>query len=84
MRSNGDGTFVEVSAPSGMASDSGMSASWADYDADGDMDILLTEEMRHRLHQSFQVEEFGVREIRGFGKQRLYRLLGSDDIRVHN
>ena len=48
------------------------------------MDILLTEEMRHRLHQSFQVEEFGVREIRGFGKQRLYRLLGSDDIRVHN
>ena len=48
------------------------------------MDILLTEEMRQQLNQSFETEVLGVREIRGFGKKRLYRLLGSDDIRVHN
>ncbi len=48
------------------------------------MDILLTEEMRQQLNQSFETEVFGVKEIRGFGKKRLYRLLGSDDIRVHN
>ncbi len=41
MRNNGDGTFAEVSAVSGMSSDAGMSASWGDYDNDGWPDLVI-------------------------------------------
>ncbi|MGH9627250.1 MAG: FG-GAP-like repeat-containing protein [Bryobacteraceae bacterium] len=43
-RNRGDGTFEDVSAPSGIAvhSGKGMSASFADYDGDGWPDIFVT------------------------------------------
>ncbi len=41
MHNNGDGTFTEVSASSGVMSDAGMSASWGDYDNDGWPDLLV-------------------------------------------
>ncbi|MBB3064552.1 MULTISPECIES: adenylate/guanylate cyclase domain-containing protein [Limibacillus] len=47
------------------------------------MEIILAEEMRQKLTDGFIFEEIGERELRGFGKKRLYRLLGSDEIRVH-
>jgi hypothetical protein len=42
-RNNGDGTFTDVSAPSGIAKaiGKGMGAAFADYDADGHIDVLV-------------------------------------------
>ena len=48
------------------------------------MEILLCEEMRRRLSPLFEVEEIGLREIRGFGEKRLFRLLASDEISLHD
>ena len=43
-RNNGDGTFADVSAASGIAAHvgKGMSASFADFDSDGRMDVFVT------------------------------------------
>ena len=43
-RNNGDGTFTDVSAASGIAAHvgKGMSASFADFDSDGRMDVFVT------------------------------------------
>ena len=46
------------------------------------MEILLSEEMRERLHAYFQIEAMGESELRGFGQKRIYRLLGADDLTV--
>jgi class 3 adenylate cyclase len=48
------------------------------------MEIVLCEEMRQRLSPLFEVEEIGLREIRGFGEKRLFRLLASDEISLHD
>ncbi|MGH8605747.1 MAG: CRTAC1 family protein, partial [Gammaproteobacteria bacterium] len=41
-RNNGDGTFAEVGIQAGVADDhDGVSASWADFDNDGDLDLFV-------------------------------------------
>ncbi|MCU0610641.1 MAG: FG-GAP-like repeat-containing protein, partial [Candidatus Eisenbacteria bacterium] len=41
-RNNGDGTFTDIAAAAGVASDSiSYGASWADYDRDGDLDLFV-------------------------------------------
>lgn len=44
------------------------------------MEIVLHEEMRRLLDPAFIVEEIGLTEIRGFGRKRLFRLVGSDSL----
>lgn len=46
LRNNGDGTFVDVSYASGLAvvSHPTQTASWADYDLDGDLDLYVGHE----------------------------------------
>lgn len=39
-RSNGDQTFTDVTYPSGIAVDNGWGCAWADYDNDGDLDLV--------------------------------------------
>lgn len=42
-RNRGDGTFEDVTESAGVGrAHRGMSASWADYDADGDLDLFVT------------------------------------------
>ena len=47
-RNNGDGTFTDVSVPSGIASllGSGMGVICADFDNDGDTDIIVGNDLR--------------------------------------
>ncbi len=44
------------------------------------MEVVLHEEMRRQLDPAFIVEEIGLTEIRGFGRKRLFRLVGSDSL----
>ena len=46
----------------------------------GPMDILASEGMYQMLRAEFQFEDIGEHEVRGFGIQRIYRLLGADDL----
>jgi len=39
-RNNGDGTFRDVTYPSGIRVDNGWGCAWADYDNDGDLDLV--------------------------------------------
>ena len=48
----------------------------------GPMEILMDEGMHRNLRTQFQMEDRGEAEVRGFGPQRIYRLLGSDDLAV--
>lgn len=41
-RNNGDGTFSDVSATSGLVDVRGSNSAWADYDNDGYMDVMIT------------------------------------------
>lgn len=41
-RNNGDGTFTEIAGPMGLGGyQQSWSSAWADYDMDGDMDVLI-------------------------------------------
>ncbi len=46
----------------------------------GSMDILVSEGMYDALKSQFQFEAMGPREIRGFGEQPIYRLLGAENL----
>jgi adenylate cyclase len=46
----------------------------------GPMDILVSEGMYATLKSQFQLEALGPREIRGFGEQPIYRLLGAENL----
>jgi hypothetical protein len=53
-RNEGDGTFSDVSASSGIGSEEGFwtGASWADYDRDGDLDLYVTGYVRYRFDET--------------------------------
>ena len=42
----------------------------------GPMEILVSESTHDLIHTQFRISEFGEHDIRGFGKQRIYRLDG--------
>lgn len=46
------------------------------------MEILLSDDLLQHLNSSFEVEALGEREIRGFGKKQVYRLLAGEDITI--
>ncbi len=46
------------------------------------MEILLSEEMYQRLRAHFHIEERREAEVRGFGRKKIYRLLGAEDLSV--
>ncbi|WP_340117613.1 adenylate/guanylate cyclase domain-containing protein [Pelagibius sp. 7325] len=48
----------------------------------GPMEVLLSEEMHPRLRAHFQIEERGEVELRGFGRRRIYHLLGAENLQV--
>ncbi len=48
----------------------------------GPMEILVSENMFNNLRAEFQFEALGQREIRGFGKESIYRLLGAENLSV--
>ena len=73
-RNNGDGTFTDVSAETGIAKyfGKGMGAVIADYDGDGFMDIFVANDNRAQL----PVSQFGRQEIRrgrAGSRRRVYR-----------
>lgn len=44
------------------------------------MEIVLSEATCRRLASHFHVDEIGIADIKGSGRQRLFRLLGSDEL----
>jgi len=46
----------------------------------GPMEILTSERTYQALRALFQFEDLGEKEVRGFGVQRVYRLLGAEDL----
>ncbi len=50
-RNDGNGTFADVSGPTGVGRDEGFwtGASWADYDRDGDLDLYVCGYVRYRF-----------------------------------
>lgn len=53
LRNNGDGSFIDVTQQSGLASSvTGLGASWGDYDNDGDQDIFITGLSFNQLYQN--------------------------------
>jgi len=52
-RNLGDGTFRDVSAEAGIDhATTGMAAAWADYDGDGDLDLVVTAYGRNTLYRN--------------------------------
>lgn len=47
-RNEGDGTFTDVTYPSGIDVDNGWGSAWADYDLDGDLDLVTRSLWRNR------------------------------------
>ena len=45
------------------------------------MEIVLCDETRTRLPPGLHTEEIGLADIKGFGRQRLHRLVGSDELK---
>lgn len=47
-RNNGNGTFTNVTEPMGIYGGWAISAAWADYDMDGDLDLYVTTQVSHQ------------------------------------
>ena len=57
LRNNGDGTFSDVTLDAGLCDENypSQTASWADYDLDGDLDVFIGNESTQRLDAPCQL-----------------------------
>jgi hypothetical protein len=57
LRNNGNGTFTDVTFDAGLGAVHypTKTASWADYDNDGDVDLFIANETTERMHAPFQL-----------------------------